>query len=38
MVTPASPLGAALMGKREGDEVELTLAGKKRGFTVVGVA
>lgn len=38
VVTPASPLGAALMGKREGDEVELTLAGKKRGFTVVSVA
>lgn len=34
VVTPASPLGAALTGKREGDEVELTLAGKKRVWSV----
>ncbi|MBL8913617.1 MAG: GreA/GreB family elongation factor [Archangium sp.] len=37
VVTPVSPLGAALMGKREGDEVELTLAGKKRVLSVVGI-
>ena len=37
VVTPASPLGAALTGKREGDEVELTLAGKKRVWSVAAV-
>lgn len=37
VVTPASPLGAALTGKREGDEVELTLAGKKRVWSVSAV-
>lgn len=38
VVTPVSPLGAALMGKREGDEVELVLAGKKRVLSVVSVS
>jgi len=37
VVTPASPLGAALTGKREGDEVELVLAGKKRTWSVAAV-
>ncbi len=37
VVTPASPLGAALMNKREGDEVELKLAGKSRQWSVVKV-
>lgn len=38
VVTPASPLGAGLVGKREGDEVELTLGGKRRQLTVTSVA
>lgn len=37
VVTPASPLGAALVGKRAGDEVELKLAGKSRVLSVVKV-
>jgi transcription elongation GreA/GreB family factor len=38
VVTPASPLGAALLGKRAGDEVELTLGGKKRVLALTSVA
>lgn len=37
VVTPASPLGAALMSKREGDDVELKLAGKSRQLSVTKV-
>lgn len=37
VVTPASPLGAALMGKRDGEEVELKLAGKSRQWSVAKV-
>lgn len=37
VVTPVSPLGAALMGKREGDEVELKLAGRSRQLSVLSV-
>lgn len=37
VVTPASPLGRALLGKRAGDEVELKLAGKTRLFSVLAV-
>lgn len=38
VVTPASPLGAAFMGKREGDEVELKLAGRSRRWSVAKVS
>ncbi len=38
VVTPASPLGRALLGKRAGDEVELKLAGKTRLLSVLSVA
>ena len=38
VVTPASPLGRALLGKQEGDEVELVLAGKTRSMQVLRVA
>ncbi|MFT3712068.1 MAG: GreA/GreB family elongation factor [Archangium sp.] len=38
VLTPVSPLGGALMGKRDGDEVELTLAGKKRVLSVTSVS
>lgn len=38
VVTPASPLGQALMGKRAGDEVELKLAGKTRVLSVIEVS
>lgn len=37
VVTPQSPLGAALMSRREGDEVEVTLAGKRRVLSVTNV-
>jgi transcription elongation GreA/GreB family factor len=37
VVTPLSPLGAALMGKREGDDVELKLAGRSRQLSVLSV-
>lgn len=38
VVTPASPLGQALLGKRAGDEVELKLAGKTRVLSVLEVS
>ncbi len=38
VVTPKSPLGQALLGKREGDECEVALAGRKRVLTIVTVA
>ena len=38
VVTPGSPLGAALVGKRAGDDVELVLAGKSRQLAVVRVS
>lgn len=37
VVTPVSPLGRALLGKRAGDEVELPLAGKRRTFEITTV-
>lgn len=37
VVTPASPLGRSLLGKRAGDEVELKLAGKTRVLSVLEV-
>lgn len=37
VVTPQAPLGKALIGKREGDELEVTLGGKRREIAVVGV-
>ena len=37
VVTPLSPVGAALIGKREGDEVELRVAGKARLMTILRV-
>ncbi|HEY0882859.1 MAG TPA: GreA/GreB family elongation factor [Archangium sp.] len=38
VVTPASPLGQALIGKREGDEVELKLGGKTRVLSITAVS
>jgi transcription elongation GreA/GreB family factor len=38
VVTPLSPVGAALLGKREGDEVELRVAGKARLLTICKVS
>lgn len=38
VVTPKSPLGRALLGKREGDEADVEIAGKRRELTVVAVA
>jgi transcription elongation GreA/GreB family factor len=37
VVTPQSPLGRALLGKREGDDVEALLAGRTRELTIVRV-
>lgn len=37
VVTPASPLGRALLGKREGDELELRTARKARTLTILAV-
>jgi transcription elongation GreA/GreB family factor len=38
VVTPASPLGRALLGKRVGDEIEVSLPGRLRCFEVVALA
>jgi transcription elongation GreA/GreB family factor len=38
VVTPKSPLGRALLGKRAGDDCEVLLAGKTRELTIVGLA
>ncbi|MGO8998717.1 MAG: GreA/GreB family elongation factor [Polyangiaceae bacterium] len=35
IVTPRSPLGRALLGKRAGDECEVRLAGRSRVITIV---
>mgnify|MGYP000914622997 FL=1 len=37
VVTPKAPLGAALLGKRVGDEVTVVLAGRARTVTIVSV-
>jgi len=37
IVTPQSPIGRALLGKRTGDEPEVVVAGKKRSFEIVRV-
>ncbi len=38
VVTPKSPLGRAVLGKREGEPSEVTLAGKARDLTILRVA
>ncbi|MFP2963663.1 GreA/GreB family elongation factor [Myxococcus sp. 1LA] len=38
VITPASPVGRALMGRKAGDTVEVTLAGEVREWTVLEVA
>jgi transcription elongation GreA/GreB family factor len=37
VVTPEAPLGRALLGKTAGDEIELTVAGRKRELVIVTV-
>ncbi len=37
VVTPKSPLGRALLGAREGDDREVTLAGRARSLAIVSV-
>jgi transcription elongation GreA/GreB family factor len=37
VLTPASPLGAALSGKRDGDEIEVTIQGKRKQWSVTSV-
>jgi transcription elongation GreA/GreB family factor len=37
VVTPRSPLGHALLGKRTGDDCEVRLAGRSRELMIVGV-
>ncbi len=38
VVTPTSPLGRALLGKRVGEQVEVTTRGRERHLEIVGVA
>jgi transcription elongation GreA/GreB family factor len=38
LVTPGAPLGAVLMGCREGDEFEITVKGRTRDVSVLDVA
>lgn len=38
VVTPASPLGRALLGRRIDDDVEVRLPGRLRSFTIVAIA
>ena len=38
VITPASPVGRALLGRRAGDTIEVTLAGEVREWTVLEVA
>ena len=38
VITPASPVGRALMGRRAGESVEVTLQGETREWTVVEVS
>ncbi len=38
VITPASPVGRALLGKRTGETAEVTLAGEVREWTVLEVA
>jgi transcription elongation GreA/GreB family factor len=38
VVTPRSPLGRALLGKREGDDCEVAIEGRRRELAIVGVA
>ena len=37
VITPQSPLGAQLQGRKQGDQVELTLAGKRTKYRIVNV-
>lgn len=37
LVTPRSPLGQALVGNREGDDIEVQLQGKRRTYSIVAV-
>jgi transcription elongation GreA/GreB family factor len=37
VVTPASPLGAAILGRSIGDEVTLTVRGKRRNYVISAV-
>lgn len=34
VVTPSSPLGAALLGRGEGDDVQLSVRGKRRNYVI----
>jgi transcription elongation GreA/GreB family factor len=38
VVTPVSPLGSALVDKRAGDEVDVSLGGRRRQLTVLSVS
>ncbi|WP_263143222.1 GreA/GreB family elongation factor [Pseudomonas sp. RIT-PI-AD] len=38
VITPHSPLGAALLGKREGDEVELSIGNRRQFYEVLRIA
>jgi transcription elongation GreA/GreB family factor len=38
VVTPSSPFGRALLGKRAGDDLEVQLPGRTRAFTITSIA
>ena len=38
VITPASPVGRALMGRRAGDSVDVTIGGEAREWTLVEVS
>jgi transcription elongation GreA/GreB family factor len=38
VISPASPMGRSLLGKRQGDDVELSVRGQARAFEVTRVA
>lgn len=38
VITPQSPLGEALLGKRTGDQVEVALSAGKRAYRIVGLS
>lgn len=37
VITPLSPLGKALLGAQEGDEVDIVVAGRRQRYDVIGV-
>ena len=38
VITPASPLGRAIIGRRQGDAVDVTIDGELRSYAITWVA